>query len=603
MPPWNRLSLTTPPALETLGDTLSQSVDTVKTALETLKALSTAALATAQDPSGPTVAGFNAALQALVSALTDAVDGLLDDDGIYVLPVPLPKKGFVQALANANADETGTNYLRFPASVLVGGLSDAERTRLQRTPLWQQILDSENTFLGGNAYFVQTLAESMSDADDPNRPRFERSDSWAYVLIVTGAPDVTSLGAPLAYLDRTFAHGSSTGTSRGTVTIVPQNPRASLSGRSLHAVIEWDPVTVSRLLESYDNSTLVATDYVIIRSTDFRAKTAISVSDLFATTNLQAGTRGRYGAQVVHAARFDGIATRWEDTTALREDTTYFYHVAFKGELRNPSTSRNARVTPVPYGPLSRCLEVRRDARRAGAPTRGAPPDWIRTPSVATLLPQVEGFLDTVKEQINNYARATQNFTDRNTEYLTFLQTQIDRLTRLADDVLTYTNGITDALTVPSGGPQVATKFATGTGTAAEFLAQVVQAFSDETDENRPTFDTGDEFVIGMVLLAVGPDPSRIAGAAALFRALFGGGEEDPVVEGVRSVTQVAVDTVSAIDDEIRAVQREIDDAQNPAQGFDSAMVPTTTGDAGCAPAVLPVPAAFSPALTPTEET
>lgn len=598
MTKWNRLALTAPPEISALGNTVRSGIDTVKTSMQALKALLEVAMALQTDPSKSTVQLTNAAIQALVSALNDAIDALLDDAGIYVLTVPLPKKGIVPLALDLTAGDAGSNYLQFPLKAVLGGLSEAESKKLQASSSWDQITNSDYAFLGGNAHFLRTLIESVTDSKDVNRPKFERSDTWAYTLLVAGSPDVTALGEVLSFLDKTFSRQTSNTAARGVTSIVPQNPRISLSGRGLHAVLEWDQVSVSKLLQSYDNSSLVATEYAIIRSTDFRSKGALDAKELFDDLMLKKGMSGRFSSEVVHVAPFDGITSSWVDTADLKTDTTYYYHVAFRGELRSGPDQDYAQVTKVPYGPLSRGMEIARNARAASPATRGQLPDWSRTPSLASFVPGIENLLDLVKEELKVLARASQGFSDRNTQYLQFLQTEINRYTTKANAVVSYVDAITKALTVPNNGPAISTKVGSGKGPLSLFLAKVIQDFEDTSDDNRPQFISGTEYVVGTVILCVGPDPARVQAALALFETIFGSGDSDnAVLEGVRSIVTTTVNVSNDVDAQLREIQGQIDKLNAP-KAFDATMTETDSGDAACAAPALETPSDFNDDFT-----
>lgn len=590
---WETLSIQIPSPLTSLSSLIQQGLSALKTALTAIKALVQEALDQEVDPTAATAAATNAAIQALIMALTTAINSLLDDGGIYVLPIPLPKKGFVQVLQSVNPDESGSDYINFPTSAIVGGLSDADQMRLQQEPVWQQILDQDNTFLGGNAYFINTLCTSIFDNGDQGRPQWGVADSWAYVLVIAGAPDMTSLGSIATFIDRSFAARSPKGASQGTNMIVPANPRISLSSRGLAAVIQWDPVPASRLLSSYDNSTLVATKFAVIRSSDFRAKTAISVMDLFGTADLTEGLTGNFGATVVDIVSYDSITTRWVDSSPLPTDNSpAYYHVAFRGQLRSPASQPSSQTTEIPYGPLSRCLQITQQVRRANGSTQGTPPDWIRTPSLATLFPPIEGFLDQVIEQLNNLAAGAQTFTDRNNAYLAFIQNEINVYEQKATDIENYITQITSAVTPPSApaggaGPSISVKVNSGSGGVSQFVNQIVKDFTDTSDPNVPPFSSGDEFVIGCVITAVGPNASQIQAALALFQALLGAPTEpSPVIAGVQSITQAVVNVQANVAAQLAALTTTTSNA------FGANMQPGAASD--CTPPAMPATPTFN---------
>ena len=567
--PWSSLQLQQPAAITALGDTISTGLSTVKTFLQAVRVEAQLTALRFTDPSDLTAAGLNRAVQALVGAAEDAVAELLDDTGAYLLVVPLPKKGLVRLVPDGTADEPGSTFFDLPVPALVEQMSAADRERLRDSTLFDQLADASQVLRGGNAYFVKTVSESLFDSRDSSRPRFSREDYWAYAVFVAGAEDLAA-ALPLAgFIERLIGDRSRVPATRGVTSVVPQNLRVHQSGRGRTAVVEWDPVSPSRVLASYDDNVVRPVEYVIIRSTDFRVVTCLSVSDLFGTHDLQEGATGQFGAKVVAKKTFDGITARWIDTESLEGDRDYYYLVGFKCRVDGEG---DAEPTTLDYDKLVAAGPIRIRAGRART-TQGRPPDWVRVPSFATIFPPVERFLDKVLEQLRSIARASQTVADINDAYVRAIEAEIERYTTLAEEFTRQVEAVTNLLTMPRSVAGIAMKTGTGHGDVGSFFSRLALDFADLSDPNRPGFDAGDEYVTGFVMLAVGPDPVAIAKQLDIFNPLFGSPEQNDLLAGVRS-----------IGDQLDILEAQVAAEEAASQSFNDDMTPRPVGqgDASC---------------------
>jgi hypothetical protein len=567
--PWQSLNLTLPPAVQTIAQAIGTGLDAVKNALTLVQTQARVTQALVQTEEGDRVRLVNAAIQAAVATITTFVNELLDTTGVYVLVVPLPKKGLV-ALASRpnNPDEPGSNFVQVPQQNLLNGLPAGEAARVRQSPSFAQIFNPDDLFLGGNAYFVKTIAEALYDPGDRNRPKFDAASYWAYSLLVAGATDVTSLLSAATFFDRLFSTTRSANrvsASRGVSDFVPRGLRVGPSGRSYFPVLEWERVPQSVALLSYDGARVVPTEYAIIRSTDFRAKTATQVRDLFDDVNLREGQTGRFGARVLKVAPYDGVLNRFIDGSEQTAGQSYFYHVAFKSRTEAPAgvegaspapprnrpggSPRTDAVTTVnnPYNMLSSCAEWRRPTSRSQLTDArmGVAPDWARTPSVATLLPGLERLLDRALENLASLGVASRNLNERNNAYLDLLGREVDRLSRQISEINGYLSQLQAIFATPD-----ADVFATirqGRGGVGSFLSDVVLTMDDTSDANRPSFDTGDEYVTGVVLLCVGPDPAPIAAAFAMLQGLFGPPSSNDALAGIDSIQTALAEAEAAV--------------------------------------------------------
>jgi len=590
---WKSLDLTLPPAVDTLASAVGNGLDAVKGALTLVRTQARATQTLVQTEEGVRVQLANAAVQASVSAISGFVNQLLDSAGVYVLVVPLPKKGLVSFASRPNnPDEPGSNFVQIPEQNILNGLPASSANQLRQSPSFSQIFNPRDLFLGGNAYFVKTLAESLYDAGDRNRPKFSPQSYWAYSLLVAGATDVTSLLSSATFFDRLFGRARSANgvsASRGVSDFVPRNIRVGPSGRGHFPVLEWERVPQSVALLSYDGARVVPTEYAVIRSTDFRAKTAASVLDLFSSTDLREGQTGRFGAKVLKVARYDGIVNRYIDTEEFTASSV-FYHVAFKSRTEAPAgagasvpapprsnaageprTDSAARVEN-PYNLLSSCAEWRRPTSNAQLTDSrlSAAPDWARTSSVAAIFPGLERLLDLAVENLQTLSGASRNINETNNAYLNMLSREVDRLTRQIAEINGYLSQLQAIFSTPNADVFTTTRH--GQGGVGSFLSDVILTMDDTRDPNRPNFDTGDEYVTGVVLLCVGPDPAPIAAAFDMLEGLFGSSADNEALAGLESIQTSLTEVEAALA------------AAAPSVAFDESMQPRPPGepDASC---------------------
>lgn len=559
---WKSLSVKPPPELAEAGASVAEGLHAVKGAIEATKAAIRVANAAAVSVEQPNLAAFNLLVRGLIATVNAALDAVLDDAAVYALVVPLPKKGLLRFIPTPDGPST---FLDAPTANILKELDNA--AELRDMPTWRQAFDPEAAFVGGNAWFLKTVADSLHDAGDQNRPKFTRDSYWAYAMAVGGAQDITSAASVAGFFARLLGLGADANTvppDRNAVSFVPSNVRARPSGRENRVVVQWDLLAPTAAVDG--DTTITATHYAVIRSTDFRVRTARTVQEIFGAQELARGLRGAFGAEVVALHRYDGVTTRWVESANLAEGTDYFYNVVF----RVRSTGASGEVD-LGFSEMSACAPVRLDRRAQTRPASdGTPPDWMRSPSVARMFPSVSAFVDRVKEEVNAFGSLSQSVSSDVDAVVNALTREAEKYTRKAEELERYLQRINALLANTQAGAHA--YVATGKGGVGSLLADMTKAFDQDDSPDRPDFKFGTEYVTGFIFLAVGPDPEPVLKAARAFELFFGdAGEEDPVVAGFNSVngTRPA--------DPITSTQ-----TPDPLVAFDAAMQPTTGPDAGC---------------------
>lgn len=587
MSKWQGFTATVPPGLSEAATGMASALSASRTALEVLRQTTRTALAMAQSPQEPTTTAANLAIQAVLSALRNLIQSILDDAGIYVLMIPLPKKGIGELLTANPNDDPGSTEVRFPT-----GRIDAPA---KASRVYDQLMNPTRLFLGGNAHYTRTVAESFFDAGDLNRPTFERNDRWSYCAILAGAED---LGAALTLggaFERIFGTDPQSPIGRGEDNLVPTGVTGTVSPRGFRPVLRWDLVNISRVLQSLGRSSSTVTRFAVIRAKDWRVRTTSRVEDLFGTNELTVNQSGKYQSEVVAIVDYDGLTTQWTGTEELVEGATNYYTVAFE-------TRYNAEVGVDPqeeskslgFKSFASPVEI---VRRTNAPprrTKGQRPDWNRTGSLAQTFPAIASLLDLVTARLDELGRRSSNFNALNDQYLEFLNGQIQRYADKADDMVRAATAITNLVSAFTTLAGAHVRVASGQGSAQSVVSDLMTSFEGDDDQpvgqQPPPYVMGTEYTCGVFLLGVGSD---VSGLEALFNTLFRSTESDPILEGIASIPTL----VTRVEE---AALADLAPAEEPgSEGFDEGMVPRDDGtDAGCDPAETTTPV-FNDSMEP----
>lgn len=597
-----------PAELQAIQQTISGAFAGARQFLETARGF--AAVNIPALSSSPGRAAADAVLQIAVRSLRETVTGLLDDGGVYVLVVPIPKKGLFAVPPSKTPGEAGSESTNFPLSMLLQDLQTAVPTvgtgfrtpqidapapgaSLRSSKLFQQAFDPDAVFSGGNAYFFKTVAESLFDPEDDGRPRFTRESYWTYGALVAGSTDIASILSAATFFGRLFGRSGKDATgldaTRGRAGAIAQHLHAEPTERSLGVVLTWDVVPEQVLLDEEDGTVLRAVEWAVLRSTHFRARFAQHVADIFPSRNLSEGASGSYGARVVGQGLYDGNRTRFRDDSA-EIGVEYVYHVAFRWRAERKDASGRVVFTQLPWDALSGHTAIKLDPASSRSLSRGRPPNWWRTPSVARLFPPVERVLDLVLTEVAAFEHDLEGAAGQVQAYLAMLDREVAKILQKGDQFTKYLDLLNGTLLAPTAG--ISARFAYGQGAASSFLQDLGTSLANNNDPDRPAFDNGDEYVTGIILLAAGPDPTKITKVYDLLRALFGeSNETDPVLEGLQSVATRAAEVEATLLRDLAPPGAE------PAPAFSADMTPAAQ-DAACSPAVLPVPS-LDPHLNP----
>lgn len=518
---WSTVLPNLPSEVLSAAQALTSAASVAREGLQAARVVMQAQTALVNESVGGALSTAQSLLDGAVGALEDAVQSLLGDAGLYVLMVPLPKKGLAYYLPQS---------LTLPAQAPTGALNARVGREVSQLPSWRRAFDSSELFTGGNAHFLKTVANSITDPGDGCRPQFSRTAYWGYVAVVAGASDISAAMSIAAYVDRLFRReGGSEQLAAGSsdMSLIATGLRARASTQGELVIVEWNPLA-SRPIG--DDWVCAPWKYALIRSESPEAMTARRVLDLFSTVELSEGMAGRFGSKVLKLSTYNGMVNRYVDESEVITNQTYYYHLAVRSRAESPQGERKEW----PFDLLSSAVRYRRTSRTAPPGRRGTPPDWYRTPSVLSLIPPLGRLSDQLLEAVGSMRSSSTQALSYGRAALDALDRTIARLGRILSDLEQVLGQLNAIYATPSANVHVLIQ--QGQGDAMSVVKDLATQMDTLDDPNRPAFDTGDEYVCGMLAIATAPSEAALVPLMTMLQGLFNGSALDPVLAGIESV-------------------------------------------------------------------
>jgi hypothetical protein len=471
-----------------------------------------------------------AAIQAIINELLRLVEGYLEDLGGYLLPVPIRKRLATDFLGIGDFTPTVASNIG-----IFGAAYSANYT-----PEINQFLSSVNRYSGGNAGFFRTVVESLNDEGDINRPQFNDPEDYVGGFTFMAG----SAGDPLGFLDDLWKLFGLFGFTGGSSDSLPQIPRpqnlrakamTSAGGGKFNVMLSWDPVTVPLTkMRDLGDIILVPERYAIIRAkNDATILGATTVPEIMGKRDIKKGdTFSNGNIEVVEERDWDLADVTYVDTDVSADATDSFYYAAaWKLKAYNDRNSvanrlgesldywyisNVARVTPYPMLPAS------------------APPDWIRTPSLGSIFPALANVIQKLVLQIAALGTKAMGTGNLLSEYVAFLEREVARYARIANEILDEIARLNSMLQIPSVG--VYMRSFSGKGGNSFLISDLAQSLLSGY-KGAPPFHRGDEYVAGAVLLAGGPHATVTKFTNAL-SLLFGSSASDNVKESFSNLAE-----------------------------------------------------------------
>lgn len=531
-----------------------------------------------------------AAIKAIIETIKEAIESFLEDMGVYILYVPIRKRFM-------------TNFLGFgdltPGWASESGLFNSPLSAINADdPALNEFITNTNRYNGGNVGFFLTVLESLGDEGDVNRPQFITLNEETGED--TGTPTSDYIGGivilmgtdfdPLGFLDDIWKLFGLFGDLFPDST--PKTPRPkNLKGRAITRVLggkfsvllKWDPVEVPVVhLEDLGGTMYYPSRYAVIRvKNDVRALAASSVVDLMGTRKLEKGMKFNGGnATVVAEGDLDIINVSYIDAdVSATKDDTFYYALAWKLKAygRDDSVVPSGG-TPLDYWYISNVVRV---VPFPTLPT-ATPPNWVRTPSVASLFPPFADLLRKFVMQLENLADKLLGVVDLLKQYVEFLKAEIARYEALINYILDEIAKLIAMFDLPTAGIYMRTF--KGKGGNIFFETDLAKSLLPGYP-GCPPFNKGDEYVTGVILLTGGPLGSVEAFLAAC--ELFFGVDSDGGMSDLIAQLGEQVDQLEEV-----AFGNDMQETESSAatEEFDRSLCPLNTC---CSPAIPPDPVTF----------
>lgn len=561
---WQKLSLSTPTPTVDLANSLISALNLVKTSLESAKTI----LSLLNITNINLTNSFNSIITNINNLLNNLTGGM----GAYVLKIPPPKKAIINLINRADSNgDVGSNFINFPRTLLT-----ENNNTLRNNDVLEEAFNSNSNFVGGNAYILKTIIESLFDRNDSNRPMFDTQSNWAYMLLMCGAGNLTSLLPNLNALENLIGtrNSTNTGITKNMSDIIPQNIRTRLSNRGSGVVIEWNPLQ-SHTLNNYDGSQIDPIEIAIIRSEHFQARSVTTVSDLFGDNNLTVNRLGRFSSKVLAIIQFDGVIKKFIDTDI--SDKKYIYHVAIKTRATPPADINRTyldveSVIPssieIGYNLLSNASEIDLRRQQTTAKLSSVAPDWERTPSIDKLFPSLNLLSDLINEQLNAINENTTNINSLNQQLISNIENEINIISQKIIEAQVLINQINHVFgNLPENG--IFLNYTSGQG---NFINSIASELNNISDENRPNF-TEESYTAGVLILLTGPDATLIEQSFKLLADIL----NPTSVENI--VSQITIGATNLQQEALNNLQAEL---SSVSVGFNEDMSGRETGNSRC---------------------
>ena len=504
---WQSFSLPKIPApvtsavdgIKTVATAASTALQLVKGLVEALSATSITSLSASQ-----------LVIQTAVLTIEAAIKALTTTTGVYVLLVPARNRVIIPEGVTA-ALSTSLYATPTPAGLNTQAMFSGGTTTTQEAAILRSLFSAT----GGNAGFVRAVTESFDDLGDDNRPILVDTDAVAGVYIVAGATNFASLIPFTNGMSSLLAPGRPTALDSPQIPC-PQGLTAKVVAASavrLQWTFQLPRVEIPTLATFAD-----VTEVAIIRSTSVKLLSAATPQELFGSNKLSPGMKSGDGtAEVVAVVPYVGIDLKstYLDASPHVAGQGYYYSVAFHVMLGTTKDLDAGHGTDVGFPRLSNVVKVFLSKNDHGTPrsVSGVPPDWYRTPRGIDLFPAIGDVLNQVSSFAFQFGDTTTGYGDLLKANVKVIEQQLQGYIDLAAK-LTAAAASISAFSSINLGTVSARPFA-GTGGVNFVKKDIIQAFGDTSDPNRPPFDSN-EFVAGVVILATTLD------AAALLNTLFG---------------------------------------------------------------------------------
>jgi len=440
----------------------------------------------------------------------------------------------------------------------------------------------------GNRGFWRVLAESTRDVGDGNRPTFTPDFAVAGTTLVFGSDSLADLYKIFELIESLLELGARADLSGRThLTVqnlkalalpitVPEDPN---NPASIGVSLTWDKLGPGVTFPAFSSDQQVVVEYLVIRSTSPRLREASTWSQVFAQqpasddiTDLPEEGANKVIARLPN----DGFVTGYLDEDPdLVEGAVYYYAVAARIEVNVDADFETDVILPV--GNLSNVIRI--EVRRPGDSKGGEPPDWIGTPSLASLFPALEALINQIRlalSQLGSFSLSGPSILDEIIQQIESLIARGERVVAILDEI----NRRLAALLTSDVGGIFSTTFAVPTGGIDGWLGELAKRLSDPSDNTRPPFDNN-ELVAGVVVVGGAPTLPALDPLLSLLELFFGGGSSNTLLDAINEIDIVVTATEKRVFGEDMTVTTvplgTPDEDNSPQVVFDASMRPVDT--------------------------
>ncbi len=469
------------------------------------------------------------AATAIVKALIDTIEGLLQTGKIHVLFIPMAKV-FAQAPGdNSNVPPT----LNDVATAL--GFSFAEAGLVvtkDATQAYARLAGGR----GGNKGFFNTFLSSLTDLLDANRPAYDSpKDAVVMGVALAGAQSFAQTVEMAASFNRIFKPAGNADLTARTIPN-PQNLTTKIialpQSQQMGVRLEWDAPKNIYVLPFFPGVSVKVSRYAVIRSTSNRAMSAKNVSDLFATRDLTVGLTSPDAAKAHTVVGIgSGSNTTFVDDATLDRLKTYYYHVAWEVVVTEKGVA-----TTIKFDKLSNVAKTKTSAPYLSQ--NSVPPDWAAYGSLLDIVPDVSQQIKVLLEQLRAISERQIGAAAQINATVDLMNVQlVDSLAHL-DELNTAVKRFTAVLAEPF--PSLHSTTFSGVGGNAFLISELAKRLQDTSDSNRPPFDDS-EYVMGMCIVGGGPRMADIQPVVDFLNSLFGTPNADNPLLGILNVIDTVV--------------------------------------------------------------
>lgn len=470
-------------------------------------------------------------LKAAISALRAAIKDLTETAGAYYclfVPMhivdPYSWTGDPQTFYLGNRDTLG-----FPFPETVTG---------------EDYISRPEGGSAGNYGFYTTVAESLADQQDILRPQFDQDAYVASVVMLFGADTYMELVLLAKKLMRLFKlpginlDNAEIPTPRNLTARIVPTPftgeaiidqqfvgNGDFSTKPYAVRLEWNEDPKDWFLAAYGNARFEIREFVVNRWKDGEYTKEQILAGAAPDTKILQTEYNRIGLVI---------------DREIEAGNVYWYSVGYLIDVLD----EDGNVTTSYSAPLDiNTVRISVPQTIELGPRHGVPPDWYAAP----LLSLIPGLRDAVAWLISWLDEIEAGLTtgkDEIKEFLNFLQREIDRYSRMANEITATLSEIIDAFTLPTNGYAGMWVMKPGKGGNQYFLKQLGEALFNADD--HPPFDKGTEAVTGVVLYAGSATAGKIERFIRAVELLFGG-----FLSSTQNALKSAIDSLHALDEQL----------------------------------------------------